>query len=951
MLGKGIGLLKGNLTSSDISRIMSSLKKRGSYFENKIETNHSLNSLKKCDILKKASILITPTSYSDGILHTAKPIPKLGPELVTNGSFENGSNHWSLQNNWSVSNGKAVGSNTNGYIYQNIGIESGKVYKFMFKVVEILSGNIKAVLNGGSNSGSQLITQAGFYTFFLSTQSPNQNASIEGSSFTGSIDNISVKEVVSEDLDFLRGSLATRTNEQGNNESLSQFGPELVLNGDFEDLGPELIINRSFENGSGWSNGSGDWVIANGFATANNSNNVLHPTVQFGSSNGVKYILEFTLSDVSQGYIRVGINISLPEQYSVDGSYSLEILSTGNNHLYINPNNFSGKISNLSVKRVDPNSRWNTGSTWSVSDEKAIHVAPSGGFLSQQINLQVGKNYMIYSDVEIGNIGLLDTYYNSNGLGVLSPSNNTVFFSTKNTDMLYLYSTEEVSLNSISIKEVIEVTNIPRINFEDFTGTKEVYGDELITNRDFATDSDWIKPPNLSISNGKAIANGVSSEQQLWQTFNTTGKYKVEFTISNYVNGGLSPIFDGGTFSGESIVSENGTFTQYLTVTSNPSRFSLKFFESSSVMDVDNVSVKEVKTIQTGGKGHILLEGQATNLTEYSNNFSNSYWAREGQATIEANAEISPTGSLNASYLKAGAGEWKTPRITQTFTASLNKTYVGSVFVKKDNIDFIRLLTTGTGATVQAYYNVSNGTLGVQGTPSKAKIEDYGNGWYRLSLVIDSVNSTSSATFRVQISKADGNGVSNFDGTEKTIIFGAQLEEGLIASTYIPSDGGVVTRLAETLSKGGLSSLINSEQGVLYADFAANVNDSNYKEISISDGTSSNRIEIRIVLGVLGHTTRNGGIESGSGSFTPTSVLNFNKIALQYIGNQLKFYVNGSLVANITTNSAFNANTFSFFNFNSGAGSSPFFGKCKAAAVFKQALTDSELQCLTQVSI
>ena len=37
------------------------------------------------------------------------------------------------------------------------------------------------------------------------------------------------------------------------------------------------------------------------------------------------------------------------------------------------------------------------------------------------------------------------------------------------------------------------------------------YGSELVVNGDFATDSDWSKGSNTTISNGEASFNGVSS--------------------------------------------------------------------------------------------------------------------------------------------------------------------------------------------------------------------------------------------------------------------------------------------------------------------------------------------------------------------------------------------------------------------------------------------------------
>ncbi len=40
------------------------------------------------NLLEKASIILTPTAYSDGTLHSVKPLQTLGSELVTNGDLQ-----------------------------------------------------------------------------------------------------------------------------------------------------------------------------------------------------------------------------------------------------------------------------------------------------------------------------------------------------------------------------------------------------------------------------------------------------------------------------------------------------------------------------------------------------------------------------------------------------------------------------------------------------------------------------------------------------------------------------------------------------------------------------------------------------------------------------------------------------------------------------------------------
>jgi hypothetical protein len=41
-------------------------------------------------LLKKASIITTPTAYAEDYLYSIKPAYALGSELITNGNFANG---------------------------------------------------------------------------------------------------------------------------------------------------------------------------------------------------------------------------------------------------------------------------------------------------------------------------------------------------------------------------------------------------------------------------------------------------------------------------------------------------------------------------------------------------------------------------------------------------------------------------------------------------------------------------------------------------------------------------------------------------------------------------------------------------------------------------------------------------------------------------------------------
>ena len=118
------------------------------------------------------------------------------------------------------------------------------------------------------------------------------------------------------------------------------------------------------------------------------------------------------------------------------------------------------------------------------------------------------------------------------------------------------------------------------------------YGSELVTNGDFATDSDWTKGTGVTISGGKAnwsnTANNIGISQNGILSFGKV--YRVEFTISNYSSGSLRVRFPKIT---ERLYA-NGTYVYYITAENNNLFLQGELQNGNPTFSVDNVSVKEV---------------------------------------------------------------------------------------------------------------------------------------------------------------------------------------------------------------------------------------------------------------------------------------------------------------------------------------------------------------------
>lgn len=172
------------------------------------------------------------------------------------------------------------------------------------------------------------------------------------------------------------------------------------------------------------------------------------------------------------------------------------------------------------------------------------------------------------------------------------------------------------------------------------------------------------------------------------------------------------------------------------------------------------------------------------NLALQSENLSTT-WTPTG-ATVSANATTSPSGTTTADKLQEDTS-------TGSHLVSQNITFIAashtaSVFAKKAERDFVRVLMFDGTNTFSGFFNLSNGTIGtLTGTGTTATIADFGNGWYRCA--ITATTAAGSGSFAPRIALADNN--SSYTGVAGNGIFmwGAQLN-------LTPMEGGVTSSLS-----------------------------------------------------------------------------------------------------------------------------------------------------------
>ena len=131
-----------------------------------------------------------------------------------------------------------------------------------------------------------------------------------------------------------------------------------------------------------------------------------------------------------------------------------------------------------------------------------------------------------------------------------------------------------------------------------YNGAPDALGSEVVTNGDFATDSNWTKGTGWTISGGKANASSATSDLIQSISFTLGKTYRLTYTISNYSAGSVRTFI--GAYVAGITRNSNGTFTDLLTPT-NASSNSLLYIVGLSgfVGSIDNVSVQEASRFGT----------------------------------------------------------------------------------------------------------------------------------------------------------------------------------------------------------------------------------------------------------------------------------------------------------------------------------------------------------------
>jgi hypothetical protein len=230
------------------------------------------------------------------------------------------------------------------------------------------------------------------------------------------------------------------------------------------------------------------------------------------------------------------------------------------------------------------------GGSIAVVNEQLVVTAPAvgEGYAYQSFATEIGETYTAGATI-VANTG--GSFYavrksdndsaSSNTVDIVATtvgSNEVMFTATATTTYVVCQSNEETAtFSNISIrksKPFVKYQNIGtgRSFRETYTLIDDDYfGPQAVVNSDFATDSEWSKGTNVTISGGQAVFASAPNNQGIVQNgVADEGRiFDVTVTLSGYVQGGLqvrnpfedfTPAAANGVFTFTGIVDNNSVF-------------------------------------------------------------------------------------------------------------------------------------------------------------------------------------------------------------------------------------------------------------------------------------------------------------------------------------------------------------------------------------------------------
>ena len=330
----------------------------------------------------------------------------------------------------------------------------------------------------------------------------------------------------------------------------------------------------------------------------------------------------------------------------------------------------------------------------------------------------------------------------------------------------------------------------------------------------------------------------------------------------------------------------------------------------------------------------LLVEEQRTNLLTYSSEFDNAAWGKVN-ATVTANTAVSPDGTTTADTVAVGVTAGGYVRSADP-TVAISTVVTYSVFVKNIDATTSTILARVASNSLSVALNWSGATLSsvTVTTGTSATFTALANGWYRVSCVCTLLE----ANTPLRIYPGGGT-----DTNKSIYLYGAQLEVGSFATSYIPTGASTATRTADVASVSTQAFPYSSTAGSYVANFQTLFSGTQTLVTTILtvDGSGSKLIAY-ITGGAQNPATFDGSTIVSVANDVTGSI---SKIGSSFDASGRSFCANGSTVATGTVAAGYGSG--SAVNIGGTLGTGYINGWFRQLTYIPRRLSSSELQART----
>jgi hypothetical protein len=241
----------------------------------------------------------------------------------------------------------------------------------------------------------------------------------------------------------------------------------------------------------------------------------------------------------------------------------------------------------------------------------------------------------------------------------------------------------------------------------------------------------------------------------------------------------------------------------------------------------------------------LLIEESRTNVIPASSDFNNGFWLKLG-VSVTSDVIVAPDGTLTGDRVVGATGT--------AFSANVLRFNSGLTAGGASNVASAYVIADGA-TTMQMYFRD-----GVNGNVYSTPVISLTAGWQRITLSIPSAN-IGILFF--------GNSNGNFG------LWGAQLEAGAFATSYIPTTTLAVLRNADAVTMTGtnFSDWYNASQSTLMAEastfsnaatdkFVANINNNGFPNRILMNFTATNNFSASLVSNSVTQVSGSNGVSA-----------------------------------------------------------------------------------------